>query len=678
MKEGENYELGLFKRQKTFTLEDVEIDTDIDLNVTFIEKQEDLNEAKHWLEMTSGEVGVDIETRGLDPHQHELIMLQFGDKFRQFVIDTRVVEVKGIIPLLINKQTTLIGQNLKFEYKFFKHNYGLDLEDVRDTLIQEICLHNGYNLKNDLKSLAKRYLNYEADKSIRMRFLKIENKPFSKDEIIYGAYDVILPILIDEMQHKKLKDRDQVKLLKLEHEYLKVLGDMEYKGLFFNKTKWELVYLSNKVKYQAASLVLDKFIEGNSLSKFITTQTSMFDVSRKVTIKWSSSKQVIALLKDLGVCPQAVSKSTKKMAYTVDAKVLKASLNTTNASASDKHKQFIKDYLEMKELEQRVTTFGIQFFKYINPVTKRLHSGFRQIVSTGRSSSSAPNLQNIPADAEFRECFTAPEGHNIVNADFSGQENIVLANKSLDKDLLSFYKQGHSDMHSFIASKIYNKPYEDYIQANKDKDDKTKTLSSDQIILLKERGIAKAAGFAINYGGNGHTISKNLGISSKAGDAVYEAYFKAFSGLRGYFDKVIKNTLKQGYIDVNDVTHRRLNLLNYKQMKGYEKRADKKSEYFKLKNKISRLALNAPIQGTAADITKNAAVRFRKWIVEEELTEEVWITNVIHDEINVESTNTLAELVAINLELCMAKAGEIWCKTVPLKAKAVVGDYWTH
>ena len=677
MKVGDNYEIDLFQKQKKFTLKDVEIDTKININAIFIDKQEELAPAKLWLELTSGDVGLDIETRGLDPHSDEIIMLQFGDLHRQFVIDTRVVDVSEIVPLIVNKQTTIIGQNLKFEYKFFKHNYNLLLENVKDTMIQELCLYNGYKLRNDLKSLSKRYLNYEPNKDIRMRFLEIGNKPFNKDEIIYGAYDVVLPILISNIQEIKLKERNQQILLEHEHEYLKVLGDMEYRGLYLDKNKWKVLYWENKVKYEESLEILNKFIIDQNLEEYFDKQLDMFNTDKDLLIEWSSPKQVVELFTKLEICPKEVSKTTNKLSYTVNAAVLKASLTGMNSNIKAEYKKLIKDYIKMKEFEQRVTTFGVDFFKYINTTTGRLHSNFFQIKSTGRSSSSNPNLQNIPSDSRYRECFISEEGYNIVNADFSGQENIILVNKSLDKDLISFYKAGYSDMHSFIASKIYNKPYEDYINAVRNKEN-GKTLTKDEIVLLEERTIAKAAGFAINYGGNGYTISKNLGITPKQGDYVYNAYFKAFPGLKSYFDKVINKTLKDGYIHINDVTNRRLNLIDYKRMVSYAKNNKKITEYNKLKGKISRLALNAPIQGTAADITKHAAIRFRKWIVKEGLHDEVWITNIIHDEINVECSETIAQLVAQELEKCMVKAGSIWCKTIPLKAKAVIGTYWGH
>ena len=219
-------------RQTTFTLDDVEIDNGLELNVTFIDNQKDLSKALMWLKFAPNKIGVDIETRGLDPHQHELIMFQFGDKHRQFVIDTRIVNIKSLLPFIINDTITFVGQNLKFEYKFIKHNYGLLLDKIADTMIQEKCLYNGKKILYSLKNLSLRYLAYTANKSIRMRFLEIGDKPFSKDEIIYGAYDVILPMLIDEQQQIAIKEQSKRKLVNLEHEMVKVLGDVEYKGLY--------------------------------------------------------------------------------------------------------------------------------------------------------------------------------------------------------------------------------------------------------------------------------------------------------------------------------------------------------------------------------------------------------------------------------------------------------------
>lgn len=668
------------KRQKTFSLEDIEVDAGIELNITFIDKQEELADALHWLSFSPKKIGVDIETRGLDPHQDEMIMFQFGDEYRQFVIDTRKVDITQVINYILVEDTTVVGQNLKFEYKFIKHKFGKNLINVQDTMIQEVCLYNGLQLKNDLKSLAKRYLNYEADKTIRMRFLEIGDAPFSKDEIIYGAYDVVLPLKIAKEQDKQIKEDNLETTVTLEHEYLKVLGDMEYKGLYFDKDKWLALYHKNLPLFEEKIKALNNFILENNYENFIEDQIDMFR-DRECTIQWSSPTQVIKFFRYFDICPQAVSKTTKKLEYTVDAKAVKASLNTMNKDISKELKGFIKLYLDMKEYQVKTTTFGIDFFKYINPVTNRLHSNFRQIVSTGRSSSSAPNLQNIPSGADYRKCFTAPEGNKIINADYSGQETVVLANKALEPNMIKLINEG-GDMHSFVASHIYDTPYEKYLEVIA-KDKAGIALDPSDYKVLAERKFAKAAGFAIAYGGTGYTISKNLGITEELGDIVYNGYFKAFPDIQQYFDAVIAKTLEKGYILINDVTKRRLNLINYDKMKHLEARLPtlskaKRSTYFSLKSQISRLSLNVPIQGTAGDITKNAAVRFRNWIYENKYEDKVFITNVIHDEINVECKTEISNIAAKALENCMEKAGNLWCKTVPLKADAQIKDYWTH
>jgi len=655
------------KRQKQFTLEDVEIESNIDIHVTFIDKQEELEEAVKWLQVAPKRIGVDIETRGLDPHQHDLIMFQFGDIHRQFVIDTRVVDIKELMPYIVNDDNIVVGQNLKFEYKFIKHNYKVMLNKVEDTMLQEQILYNGKGLSNSLKALAERYLGYTADKTIRMRFLEIGDDPFSKEEIIYGAYDVVLPLLINKEQRKVIKENKQEKLAQLEHAYLKVLGDMEYRGMFFDSQKWIALYNKNLPIFESKKQELSNFVIKLKALPFIEKQLDMFDTTKKCTVQWTSSKQVVSLFKYLNICPMAVSKTTKKLTYTVDAKVIKASLNNINKDISDDLKGLLNKYLEMKELEQRVTTFGLAFLENVNPVTKRLHSSFRQIISTGRSSSSAPNLQNIPSDPEFRECFSAPKGYKIVNADYSGQETVILADKSKESNMLTLIKEG-KDMHSFVTRHVF-----------------TELLGLNDIEIKlnhkEERQTSKAAGFAINYGGTGFTIANNLGISEARGDAIYEAYFKAFPQLRKYFDKVIEETLKRGYIITNDITNRRLYFKYYDQYVALGKNLNtkaKRKRWFSLKGAMSRLALNAPVQGTAGDITKMAAVKFRKWVLDNNLEDKVFLTLIVHDELNVESEESVSEEVAKNLSIAMESAGDIWVKNLKLKADAVIGDYWAH
>lgn len=608
-------------------------------------------------------ISLDIETtrkfggkygkqEGLNPRLSEIVMLQIGTKDRQYVIDYRVTDVSRLMTLLTDSAKTIVGQNIKFEYVHLLHNENVRINKVYDTMIVEQILFNGLSPGVSLKALNEKYLSITVDKSTALEFLSIGSKPFTEKQVLYGAEDILYPLLIRDYQLDDAYTKDVTNCINLEMLFTEVLGDIEYKGMHFDTDVWTSTYEENLKEFKQLERELDKYVlTRHAASQFIDRQYNLFSSEKKTTISWTSSKQVIGFFKFLRVCPLETSKTTGNLAYTVNAKVLSASLNTINKSVQEHVKELILLYLKFKKREQACTTFGISFFKHINPVTNRLHSSYRQILNTGRISSKNPNLQNIPANNGFRGAFRAPKGYKIINADYSGQEQIILANKSNDKDLIHFYKQGFGDMHSYIASKIFPELNE-------------VALDDIKKYHKNKRQIAKAAGFAINYGGNGHTIAKNLGIPDRQGDEVYDAYFKAFPELKKYFDKVQKEAHRRGYILIDPLSGRKY---------WFHRPRDNKA-----RGAIDRNALNYPIQGEASGITKLAPVLFRKWIIENNLTNVIAITNLVHDEINVEARDDYAELAANHLERCMVEAGEKWCKTVSLKADAVITDWWTH
>lgn len=608
------------------------------------------------------------EKEGLDPYLSNIVMLQIGDEDTQFVIDARTINISSLYSILEDPHIVLVGQNIKFEYKHLLHNYGIKINNLYDTMVVEQILFNGLRVTASLKDLNKRYLDIIVDKSTRLEFLNIKDAPFTERQIKYGAEDVLYPLLIRNLQLKGVEEKQLTRCVDLEMQFIPVLGDMEYTGMTFSKEKWETTYTANLKKQIRLVSELDKFVIDNYFStEFVVKQLDLFSTGYKCNIQWSSPKQTIAFFKHLRICPQEVSKTTKKKRHTVNANVLRSSLTTTNKKITDASRTVLLLYLEYKETSQACSTFGLGFFKHINPVTNRVHSNYKQILNTGRISSSGPNLQNIPATDGFRGAFIAKENHKIVNADYAGQEQIILANKSQDKDLAYFYSQGFSDMHSFIASKIYGRPFEEYLATNKAKDALKQggpPLTDLQKLMLKERGISKGAGFAINYGGNGYTISKNLGISRQEGDFVYDAYFKAFPGLKNYFREVQRKTLSQGYILIDEITGRKNWFI--KPTNDQEKGA------------IERAALNFPIQGEAGSITKLASIIHRRNIIEKGLEEQIKITNIVHDEINDEVAEEYKTQAATMLENAMETAGALWCKDIKLKAEAAVSDYWTH
>lgn len=561
---------------------------------------------------TKTELGLDIETtrkynkygsmEGLDPYTSDIVMLQIGDMEKQFVIDTRNVNISKLLPLLSDSKIKKIGHNLKFEYKHILHKYRIRINNLYDTMIAETVLTKGTNLPVSLKEVMMRYLNKDVDKGTRLGFLIIGGRPFYTNEILYGAEDITAPLEIYELQKHKLTQHELWNTVKLEFRFTCVLGEMEYNGINFNKEKWLKTYNENLIVYKQLINELNEFIILNfTNTKFVDKQLDLFKEGFSCNIQWSSSKQVIELFKFLNCCPQAVSKTTKKLAYTVEAKEVEAFLISNNLTGSTK--DLIKLYLKTKEYEQAVTTFGEKFLKHVNPITQRVHSNYTQIINTGRISSSNPNNQNIPAKHEFRYAFDAAENCVIINADYGGQENIVLANKALDPDILEFYDKGMGDMHSFIASKLFpDKLTFDELKATLEKKENKLPLDARDKELLEFRQIAKAAGFALAYGGSGYTIAKNLSIPAETGDKVYNDYFLAFPGLKSYFDKVKEQALKRGYILIDTITNRKFYLKDIKLLKKLEL-TDYKA-FNKLKGKMERTAMNYPKLGLCIVIYK--------------------------------------------------------------------------
>lgn len=628
------------------------ISLDIETTRKFGGKYNNLFQEKYGKKVSAGE--------GLKPHLTEIVMVQIGDEHKQFVIDYRTVGLGPLISLLIDEEVTIVGQNIKFEYLHFLHNEGIRINNVYDTMIAEQILLNGIDHDASLKGLNKKYLNITVDKDTRLEFLTIGSKPFTLRQIEYGAEDILYPLKIRNKQLPQLQRKGLSSCLSLEMKFLECLGDIEYKGMHFDKDRWLNTYDINLAKGDKIKIKLDEFVLKHYFdTSFVDKQMDLFSDEFKCKISWTSSTQVVAFLRHLGACPMEKSKTTQKMAYTVDAKTLKSSLNTINKDQPEHIKAFLKTYMEFKETIQSCTTFGEKFFKHINPITNRLHSNYRQILATGRISSSGPNLQNIPSTEDerydhgiperdmFRYAFTAPKGWKIVNADYSGQEQIILANKSQDKDLIAFYENKLGDMHSYIASKIFPElrdvPLADIKKHHSDK-----------------RQMAKAAGFAINYGGNGSTIAGNLGVDESIGNFVFNSYFEAFPGLKKFFDGIKAESRTNGYILIDPISGRK---------------------YFTegiTTHKADKLAMNYPIQGEAGGITKLASIYYRKWILENKLQDVVFVTNLVHDEINVEVKEDYAERAARALEDCMNRAGDKWCKIVPLTAEAKIVDYWTH
>lgn len=626
------------------------------------------------------EVSLDTETEGFDPHTCKTLCIQVGDKENQYVIDAGSEDLLQLKPLLEEK--LIIGHNLKFDLKFL-YKLGIFPRKIHDTFVTEKVLNCGIpDIRAALDAVVYRRLGVTLDKSIRGN---IHKEGLSERVIVYAADDITYLPDIKEQQLKELREKELMGVMNLENKFTPALAYIEYCGFHLNKPKWEAKMKSDNVELEQAELGLNDWVLTNGYSDFVEKQLDMFRPPI-CTINWGSPKQVTEFFETLGIdCTVDTKAGPKK---SVEASVLeKQSVEFP----------LIKQYLRYKAAQKVVGTYGMSFIKQINPVTGRIHTNFTQIMDTGRISSGGKNrqtgeeyinFQNIPGDKETRACFTAEPGNVLIISDYSGQEQIVLANKALDKNLLQFYDQGLADMHSFVASKMYPE---------------LEGLTLDEIKAQHKdkRQEAKIAGFAINYGGVGQTIADQLGKTKEDGDRVYDAYFQAFPGLKAYFDKVRKEGVNAGYILISEVTKRKSYLPYLSQFRELEAKMTKEfwgayreakksapgssefremkqqvSDYFYFKGEIERKSLNFPIQGSSAEITKISCAYIYRWILDNNLFGVVKFVNTVHDENVLECPEHMKDEVAEVVKDAMCKAGEIFCKRVPLKAVPDINPFW--
>jgi DNA polymerase I-like protein with 3'-5' exonuclease and polymerase domains len=622
-------------------------------------------------------IGVDTETSGFDPYTCKFYTLQLGDRDVQYVVDLSTIDIQEYKNLLETKE--LIGHNFKFDLRFLYHQRIVPTK-VYDTFLGEKTSRLGIESHRcSLAACVDRHCGITLSKEERANITGRLTEGFVK----YSAYDVKYLHEIKSKQNFNQFTEGTDVSIELDNRFVLVLAYIEYCGMKLDVEQWTKKIEKVQVQADEAVELLNKFILENRMSKFIDTQLDMFSTGNKINVNWNSPSQVVEFFEAIGVNTTVVEKGVKKQ--TIEANHL--------IKFVDKH-PIIKTYLSFKEAQKDIGTYGYNWIEQINPVSGRIHTQFKQLMNTGRLSSGGKsgtiknfNFQNIPSDQETRSCFVASEGNTLVGCDYTGQEQIVLVNKCLDKNLLEFYDNDLGDMHSFIASKMYPEldgmDLDDIKKKHKDK-----------------RQSAKVAGFAINYGGSGIGIADQLGLNVEQGQKIYDAYFAAFPGLKAYFDETKKFGIENGYVLISPVTGKRSYVDYYEEFAQIKseltkdfwdryksiKNADtptarqmkeKVSRFFRKRGDIERMSLNYPIQGESAEITKLACVYFwNKYLIPNNLLFKVLIVNIIHDEILVETPLEIAEETAKQLEKSMVDAGAKFCKRVKLKADPCIAPYW--
>lgn len=641
-----------------------------------------LEEVYNFIEKTN-EIECDTETWGFDCHSVDILCIQFGNKDNQYLIEWKESIIPKLKQFFKDPSKTYLFQNAKFDLQFlFKK--GIIVENIYDTLLVETILTNGLQFGGrGLNDLVAKYANSYMSKEIRTLIVKMG---LTDAVVDYALDDVKYLSLIKEKQMELVKELNLEAAVKLDNNFVKVLAYTEFCGIAFDKDKWLEKCNLDKERWENKEVELNNLVISDDRLKKYRSYGTLFDPVDTIvcTVNWSSPKQVQELFKKIGVDISVE-----------DAGELKDSVGKMILQRNQ-DKPIVKAYSEYITLNKRISSFGTNYVNFINQNTNRIHTVYQQILNTGRMSSGnarqgKPNLQQVPNDDEHRGCFISEKGNKLICADYTGQEAVIFANKCKDKALLEFYDQDLGDMHAYVAKLCFPE-----VLAGMD----LKEIKKKHPDLRQK---AKAAGFAIQFGGVGFTISNNLGISEEEGNEVYKGYTEAFPEMFDYFKKVSTEASNKGYVEFNPLTRRKFFfdfIKEYNKLKqetseqGFwsiyrkEKLEDshdfnyvlkpKVKRFFKLKGILERTSYNYPVQGSAADCTKYAGYLFYKWLIEEDLLYTVKFVNIVHDEIIVECPEEIVEKCKDKLKECMEGAGKYFCKRVPLHAEPQIADKWVH
>ena len=593
-------------------------------------------------------LAIDTETDGLDYTGNKITMLQIGDNECQFVIDVRTTDILPLKPLLENKEIIKVLHNAKFDYLFIKSQFGIELNNVYDTMLAEKVITCGKNKRYGLKNLVEQYFNETLDKNIRTTFGV--NKPFTKDQIKYGAKDVEYLISIRNRQQPFIEKYKLTNTLELENKAVLAFADIEYNGLDLDKEKWLELNNTNKTKATTLHDNLDQHIINNpQLKKFVPryVQADLFTTDvRKININWDSPKQVLEVLQCL--VPKLENVNAKQMykyRYRID---------------------LINDYIKYKEAMKLCTSYGEAFFDNFKS-DGRIHTSFHQILDTGRVSSSGPNMQQIPADNSFRNCFIAPAGWKFVSADYSSQELNVIAFGSKDPVWIEALEKGQ-DLHSVCAELVYGEQWYDvaeedcayYVNNAKEKCDCKKHKSL--------RTNVKTINFGLAYGMGPHKLADTLNITMNEAKDLIKQYFNAFPSIGGFLDKLATFGKKYGYIKTFPPYNRR------RWFDSWYPKIWNNVESKKELGTIERASKNTPIQGASADMTKLALILIREYI---NITKcPVKIVMTVHDQIDTICEESYLNKWTDKMQELMELAAKQIVTNGLLKAEVNISDYW--
>lgn len=466
---------------------------------------------------------------------------------------------------------------------------------------------NPTNIKHKLDEIAMQYLEFDINEFIPDGQTSLFDTETKANEV--GPYIYAIRKLYETLK-AELEKNNTIKLFnEIEMPLVTVLGEMQFNGMLCDKT--ELITFGVVLKDRLQTLTKEIYeLAGEE-----------FNIN--------STQQLGTILFDKLGLPSA--KKNKK-GYSTDVDTLE--------KIYDKH-DIVPKILEYRSLMKLNSTYVEGLIPYVNPKTGRIHSYFHQtITATGRISSTEPNLQNIPSHDDLgrniKRAFKPKEGYVYIDADYSQIELRVLSHIAQDENMMNAFKNDE-DIHREVASKVFNIPFDE--------------------VTKEQRSSAKAVNFGIVYGITGFGLAKQIGTSRKEAQEYIDSYLEKFSGVRQFMSDIIKKAEENGFVETLFGRRRYVPEL--------------KSKNFMVREFGKRVAMNTPIQGTAADIMKIAMNDVYKKLKEENLDARIVLQ--VHDELLIESSEKDCKKAKDILKSCMENAMQM---SIPLKVELSEAKSW--
>lgn len=584
-----------------------------------------------WLEkLKNSEVfAFDLETDALDTLSANIVGISFAiapgeaaylpvahdylDAPDQLDRATVLAQLK---PLLEDDSAWKVGQNLKYDRGVLK-NYDIELAGIKfDTMLESYILNSVVG-KHDMDSLAARWLNHKT-----VTFQEIAGK--GKNQLTFNQ------IALEQASHYAAEDADVTLQL-----HLKMWPELEKEAgprKVFEQIEMPLLTVISRIERNG--VLIDQAILAQH-SKELTARLAELELKAHELagepFNLSSTKQLqVILFEKQGIKP---TKKTPGGAPSTSEEVLA---------------ELALDYplpkviLEHRGLSKLKSTYTDKLPLMINPLSGRVHTSYHQAVTaTGRLSSADPNLQNIPVRNDegrrIRQAFVAAKGYRIVAADYSQIELRIMAHLSQDKGLLDAFAQGE-DIHRATASEVFGVPLDK--------------------VSAEQRRSAKAINFGLIYGMSAFGLSRQLNIGAGEAKKYMDLYFERYPGVLRYMENTRQLAASKGYVET--IEGRRLWLPDIKSSNAIRRKA------------AERAAINAPMQGTAADIIKRAMIAVDAWL-EQQNDNSVRMIMQVHDELVFEVKAEAVEAASQKIRALMEGSVQL---DVPLLVEAGVGDNW--